>query len=279
MKPSRLTTLASRFFPHRAKMFLFNIIKHRRMDCPHAFGLEISTACNRRCHYCPQSVRSIKQQVVSDEVWRTFIFRLAEFRWKGMVTLHLYNEPALVPRSVNMVKELASMGCLPYLFTNGDKPDMIQKWLDAGAWRVKITEHPPFKDSWFPPIAALLEKYPDRVFVQRLQPWQLTNQAGKVDVQMEPFKTCRAPWGVSVAIDGSIGLCCLDIDHVGQFGSIMTQSLDKIWKSKRFKEARRKTARGESAAPLCDACFGRKPEPDTKTEHNTIYEAASGVQQ
>ena len=176
-----------------------------------------------------------------------------------MVTLHLYNEPALVPRSVNMVQEIASMGALPYLFTNGDRPDMIAKWLEAGAWRVKVTEHPPFRENWFPPIAALVARHPNQVFVQRLSKEQLTNHAGNVDIGFtpEPFKTCLAPWGVSVGIDGDVGLCCLDIDHLGQLGNILHQSIDEIWNSPRFKEARRKTARGESAMPLCDACFGR----------------------
>jgi radical SAM protein with 4Fe4S-binding SPASM domain len=233
-------------------MAVFNVLVHRRIDLPSAIGLEVSTACNRRCHYCPQSVSPHKQSVVSPEVWELFVHRLAEYRWRGAVALTKYNELSLVPKSWNYVAHVANLGCRPVLFSNGDKPDVVERWVEAGAFRVRVTQHPPEKPGWHEAIEAVRRRHPRVVKVAKLQ-W-LHNQAGRVDTG-ERMDSCRNAHGISVNVDGTVSMCCLDYESEHIVGDIRRQSFKEIWDSQEHKRVRKLVVRGIPATELCKTCL------------------------
>ena len=231
---------------------------------PKGIGLEISTACNRRCHYCPQSITPMKQKIVSNEVWEMFLKRLEEIKWRGMVTFHSYNEPTIVPNFPDYVKELKSRlpHCFPLLFTNGDKPDAINEAMKSGVFLAIITEHPPFKESWPGPIDDLKKKWGWRIRVQRiLNPH---NQAGRMaEIKCEPMTKCvDNVEGMGIDVDGNMGLCCVDYEHNynKMFGNILEKSIKEIWFSKAAVETRRKLAAGIPVTKLCHGCFQTIPD-------------------
>lgn len=168
-------------FSHITRLRIFNTLRHWRFGLPSALGLEIATACNRACSYCPQSIGKFRKEqgdlFVTDEVWRAFISRLVEFRWRGMVGLHRYSEPTRHPKFAAFVEELANLGTLPFLFTNGDYPEVLDEALAKGLFRALITQHDPVKPGWFEGVLKLQRKYgPKRVRIRRLT--ELGNHAG-----------------------------------------------------------------------------------------------------
>lgn len=236
---------------HRAKVQLFNIAIHRRINLPDAIGMETSTACNRRCVYCPQSILPQKQKLIEERMWRIFIFRLKELRWKGLTAITKYNEPSLHPDSVRFVSDLRQIGCRPMIFTNGDRPNVIEDWVLAGARRIIITEHPPFRDGWRDKIEPLSEKYPKVIKLSRLS--TIYNQAGLVIG--EKMERCYSAHGLSVNIDGSVSMCCVDYKSENLIGHIEKESLQEIWDSPKHVDIRRKVIRGIPATKLCRECL------------------------
>ena len=133
-----------------------------RLGLPTALGIELSTACNRSCSYCPQSINKPKQSIISPMVWRRFLEALREFGWNGMVGLHRFGEPTLVPRLELYVHDLkvARPRCLPVLFTNGDRPEVIERCLRAGLARAIITCHEGTDEmKWIPPLEKLRREF------------------------------------------------------------------------------------------------------------------------
>lgn len=273
--------------PHRIKLRAWNIWRHKRWDVPDGIGFETSTACNRSCSYCPVSVwPKVKQQVVSDEMWGIFLYRLREFKWRGIVTFHLFNEPSLVAKSPQLVADIKALGCLPYMFSNGDRPDMVAKWCEAGAYRVRVTEHEPYREDWLPGIKRVADRYPKQVIIQRLWREMMNNHAGQVALEVKPMETCHAARAISISVNGQVGLCCEDADHEANFGNINTQSIQEIWDSPAYRNARERTARGVSArgsvGRFCDACFGRdkrKNADPTGWDAATTQKSLSGLNQ
>jgi GTP 3',8-cyclase len=258
------------FFPHPAIKRLcvktHNALFHGGWNMPSAIGLEISTACNRRCHYCPQSITPQKQKIVSPEVWETFLKRLEEIKWRGMVTFHSYNEPTLVPGFANYVKALKSRlpHCFPLLFTNGDRPAVIDEAMQAGVFLAIITEHPPFKESWPGPIEQLKKKWRRRIRVHRID--HPHDQAGRIkEIKCEPMTECvDNVEGMGIDVEGYMGLCCVDYEHnyKQMFGNILDKSIKELWYSETALETRRKLAAGIPVTKLCHGCFQTTPQPD-----------------
>lgn len=234
-----------------AKMALFNIIVHRRIDLPTAIGIEISTACNRRCVYCPQSVAPTTQSFIENAVWYQFLYRLAELKWKGATAITKYNEPSLNKNSSLYVQQLRSLGCRPIIFSNGDKPDAVREWCEAGAFRVRITEHPPYRDQWLEKLRPVIEKYPNQVIVSRLP--IIFNQAGMVEG--EKMERCYSSHGISCNIDGTVSMCCVDYKSENLIGDIKTQSIKEIWNSQKHRRIRSLVIRGIPATKLCVECL------------------------
>lgn len=242
---------------HQIKVNTFNIIVHQRINLPSSVGIEISAACNRRCYYCPQSIEPMKQQIIEPKVFSQFIDRVREYRWRGMVGLTKYNELALVPNSEEYVRRVAEAGARPVIFTNGDFPDTIVKWIDAGAFRVHVTQHPPEKDNWAEKLEPVRKKYPFRVTVRKL-PW-IHNQAGKLMTVGDRFDVCYQANGLSINIDGTVSMCCLDYSRAYLVGDIMKQSFDEVWNGDRFKAIRERVTKGIPATRLCGGCLTIRP--------------------
>lgn len=243
---------------HFAKLVAFNLWKHWHWDLPNAIGIETSTACNRRCHYCPQSKEPHKQQLIEPRVFDKFINRLRELRWHGVVATTKYNEPSLHPDSAEFVRRIRLAECMPMVFTNGDRPEAIQKWVEAGAFRIRVTEHPPFKPGWAEALAPLAKRYPNVVKVERLK-W-IHNQAGKVSG--EKIDHCFSAHGLSVNIDGTVSMCCVDYDSKYLIEDesknqmdIFQNSLREIWDSPWHRNIRCKVIRGIPATELCKNCL------------------------
>jgi sulfatase maturation enzyme AslB (radical SAM superfamily) len=249
---------------HQFKMTTFNIVRHPgRFGLPTGIGLETSTACNRRCPYCPQSVEPMKQQIVSKELWETFLFRLREFKWRGVVSVTSYNEFSLIPNSDQYIRDISELGCLPLLFSNGDRPQVVESWVKAGARRILITEHPPFKQEWVDAILPIVKRYPRVMRLRRLDNSVLHSHAGRVPYGIKPYTRCDSQKAIVVGVKGNVGLCCLDYGVKYNFGSIVEKSFQQIWFEPEYVKLRQDISDGNPRTDLCKGCFGLTPAATT----------------
>ena len=127
--------------------------------------LEISSACNRRCVYCPQSILAREQELMPLELFRKIVLELHGIDYGKDISFHQFNEPLLAVEHLyacmRTVKE-----CLPAasmnIFTNGDPltPEVLEQLRAHGAASVVATCHYAKNEAWsvksaFGKIAAL----------------------------------------------------------------------------------------------------------------------------
>lgn len=108
--------------------------------------IEISSACNRRCDYCPQSLVAREQTLLPLETFRKIIEELAALDYRGSIAFHQYNEPLLVPEHLfaciaTVRQQLPRSSCI--LFTNGDlmTPELLDRLAESGIAQVTMTCH------------------------------------------------------------------------------------------------------------------------------------------
>lgn len=245
-------------------------IKQIVFNYPSIISIEISKACNRRCSYCPQSITPLKQEIMSDNVWESIKIRLVEAEWKGLVGYVEYNELALVPNSQKYISDLVKIGCLPVIYTNGDKPEVVKSWIDAGAYRIVITQHPPTSLKWEDGVEEI-KKYAKSknlskiISVRRIE--NPDNRGGRVEgtpnkrislFSWFPWLTFTRCWvwtsGMNIRIDGSVSICCVDYSSETNFGSVLDYPIWKVWNGK-LDVAKRKSRKGIPATKICVECL------------------------
>lgn len=232
-------------------------LKHWKLGLPTGIGIATTTACNRRCHYCPQSKNPTKQQIIAPRVWTTFVERLQDVRWRGVTSITFYGEPSLDEYAVDRVASLAAIGCWPLIFTNGDRPEFIERVVRAGARRVVVTEHPPYTPEWQQKVYPIARRYPRVVDLKKLDQiiWRPTERT-PIRVNDEDIHTCRWSHSMSITPAGDVMSCCMDYDMVTNQGSILTEGLWDIWFKPEFRALRRLADTGQPNALACKKCLG-----------------------
>ena len=108
--------------------------------------IEISSACNRRCDYCPQSVLSRRQVLLPVDTFEKIANELAGLNYSGTLAFHQYNEPLLVQDHLFECLAIAR-SVLPkspcILFTNGDMltPTLLENLTEKGISQINMTCH------------------------------------------------------------------------------------------------------------------------------------------
>jgi radical SAM protein with 4Fe4S-binding SPASM domain len=117
-------------------------------------NLETSTACNRKCDYCPLSIHERKEQVlIDDKLFSKIIAALASINYYSTISLNLYNEPLLDPEIYSRIKEVREK--CPNSFikfnSNGDylTREVLDKLVEVGLNAIFITLHIPKGKTYF----------------------------------------------------------------------------------------------------------------------------------
>ena len=93
-----------------------------------AIAIEINSACNRRCRWCPNHDNIRKEAYLADDLFHKIVLEVSKLSLQK-ITFNLYNEPLLdkrLPQFISYVR-----GNMPkvtiYLNTNGDLLN-LEKW-------------------------------------------------------------------------------------------------------------------------------------------------------
>ena len=106
--------------------------------------IEISSACNRRCAYCPQSVVARHQELMPIALFRKIVGELHRIDYRKDISFHQFNEPLLVTDHLYVcMREVREKlpGASMNIFTNGDKltRDVLEELAALGAGTVMAT--------------------------------------------------------------------------------------------------------------------------------------------
>ena len=129
--------------------------------------LEISSYCNRRCGFCPNSFidRIEKRTFMDDALFHGILAQLDALKWDGALSFHRYNEPladrAYLLRRMEECRAMAPTAKV-HLYTNGDylDTDYLAEIYDRGCrnliYTVYLQEGKPWDDQ--AAVAAMIER-------------------------------------------------------------------------------------------------------------------------
>jgi len=114
-------------------------------DIPHGVTVEICSACNRRCEWCPQCKSPRQMELLSLSLIEKVANELAQVGYKDPFGFHLYNEPLMdkrFPAIVKMVRGIVPQSNL-YIHTNGDflTPEKWTEIRQAGLDNVQVNQY------------------------------------------------------------------------------------------------------------------------------------------
>jgi Radical SAM superfamily/Iron-sulfur cluster-binding domain len=121
----------------------------------HHVVIELSSACNRRCGFCPnaEGTRLKGQNYLADDLLDQILADLASIDYDRVIYWHLYNEPMQdMPRlTAALAKARHALPKATFAFnTNGDylTPDTLTALAEAGCNKIFVSIYGPGQGQW-----------------------------------------------------------------------------------------------------------------------------------
>lgn len=239
---------------------------------PLIVNIETINRCNSNCAFCTANKYAEKRPYkrMEDAMFYGIIDQLAEWGYKGHLTLYGNNEPWLDTRIVEFHKYCREKLPDSFIFmsSNGllldvDKVKSVLPYIDQliinnYCMDMKLHDNVQIIYDYF-------KDHPDEtqgvdILIQmRYVEAVLTNRAGSAPNKQNSTKivkeTCLMPYtDVFIFPDGKLGLCCCDNFEVTDLGDLNEVSLKDAWNSDRYREVREKIRAGRQEWPFCKYC-------------------------
>jgi len=247
------------------------LIKYGTTDFPIAVEVETTTACNRRCSWCPNSKfdRGLikNEKKLSSELFYKIIDELHDLDFNGRFSPHLFGEPLFDKRMLNFMKYTRMK--LPkaniVIFTNGDYLNEAEykKYAEIGIDAFNLTQYD--KD-----LSQRLKELIKKIDVGEIcgpkinlkiinENTAVCNRGGLV----EHPKICSVPKcampseNLNINYKGDIIICSSDYFGVAHFGNVSKERLIDVWKKKKFSTLRKEIKKGVYNLDICKKCDSR----------------------
>ncbi|MBT8720404.1 SPASM domain-containing protein [Brachyspira hyodysenteriae] len=243
----------------------YNLIKYKDKYFFNIVSVEISTYCNRKCHYCPNKDYDTPKEFMQWNVFEHIIEELKKIDYTGLFCYHRFNEPLFDDRLAEFSKyvSLHLPKATQVLISNGDILN-IEKAIqlsEAGIDKFVVTVHdknPERNLERLKPVKKILK---EKMRLQTSNEIYLANRGGAVDIEKEDrktnFKKCPDIRSLIITKDGDITLCCQDYFKKYVMGNVMEKSILDIWNS--YKDIREKLLKYNIAElPICKVCLSRE---------------------
>lgn len=230
-----------------------------------AVAIEINSACNRKCAWCPNYSNYRKIDFLDEKVFFKVIDELKAMKFKGRITFNLYNEPLLdkrLLRFIDYVRKNIPSACR-YLNTNGDllNLDIWKKLRKAGLDYANISQYDGKINENIKEILNIISsKEKEHLHAHIFDTNAICNRAGLVKSKGElkvPFKKyCSRPfYQLCINYKGKVVLCCNDYHGVVEIGDVHNSSIKELWASEIFMHYRKELLKGNrSNLKLCNMC-------------------------
>jgi len=239
---------------------------------PNVVNIETINRCNSTCAFCTANVHAEKRPLmkIDDNLYRSIIDQLADWGYKGHLTLYGNNEPWLDTRIVEFHKYAREKLPDSFIFmsTNGlildiDKVNQIKPYINQliiNNYSMEMKLHPNLQKI-YDYVKAHPEEYKDLDIQIQMRYLQevLTNRAGSAPNKKATEKvikeTCLLPFTDAwIMPNGKLGLCCCDNYEVTDFGDLNTTPLKEAWSSPKIMAARKAIAEGRQEYKFCKYC-------------------------
>lgn len=251
--------------------------------------VETTTACNRRCSYCPNAhfERGLlqNQRRMSETLFDRLLDQLADLRFTGRISPHFYGEPLLDERLERLVSKCRSR--LPLakvvVFSNGDYLTVGRyvSLVEAGVDGFLITQHCQKELKGVTAVQAHRRahgargvRFDFRTFDAETE---LSNRGGLVQhTVLETKVDCDIPAeNVTINHEGDVILCCNDYFGTVSFGNISSEHLGDIWNKPHYRRLRTQLKKGRFELEICKRCAeGRTGVMDDDKRPLTLVSSA-----
>jgi radical SAM protein with 4Fe4S-binding SPASM domain len=231
-------------------------------DLPVAIEIETDWCCTRHCWYCSRLNQGV---TMTEELFQRIILDLKTWGFKGRISLHGYNEPLLDERLCEFIKfvKVHLPNCPVVIYSNGDllTKEMMLQLIAGGMDKIMVSIHEPTSDEKMLELAQIASEYTALKLMdfrdghRNFALWNRGKEAlAKKIGPIKKYSRCYVIYTCVVQSNGNVVLCCQDGLEEYVMGSLMTNSLQEIWESSRFKKIRKQVSRGMFTLPICKQC-------------------------
>jgi radical SAM protein with 4Fe4S-binding SPASM domain len=229
-------------------------------DKTHYIAIELSNLCNYsdRHKKCPANSVTDKKILPSWAVYK-ILDELSECGYDKAIAFYLYSDSLNDPRLfkyLSYAKDKCPKAC-NIVGTNGWYLDLVmaRELYENGADYISVSAYNEKDFEYFKQIKRFLKAYsrkPIAFGIKRVESLdERTNMEGNINGK------CFAPLTeIVIRADGSIPLCCLDIDCKESYGNIMDGKLSDTVKNERarLERLRNELSEGKRTLELCKNC-------------------------
>jgi 8-amino-3,8-dideoxy-alpha-D-manno-octulosonate transaminase len=220
-----------------------------KFDFANVVEIEINSACNFSCSYCPNSVDVRKETGDMDpKLFFKIISDLKSICYNGKLAFDFYNEPTLA-KNFNLFithakKELPKV--FIEIYSNGTSLNTLKKIneiVTLGVDKVIITKHEEAKQLPFEDIFKGLEPNLKKYFsFRKHDELILSNRGGSLPAIYEG-QTINAPCSIpslimTITVEGNVLPCFEDYKQTLEMGNLTTHSIEEVWNDKKYEEFR-----------------------------------------
>lgn len=254
------------------KAYTDYFMKAEETPMPNVVNIETVNRCNSTCAFCTANKNAEKRpfKMIEEDLYHSIIDQLADWGYKGHLTLYGNNEPLLDPRIVEFHKYARQKLPDSFIFmsTNGliltlDKLNEVKPYINQliiNNYSMEMKLHKNIQEI-YDYVKAHPDEYKDVEILIQMRYLQevLTNRAGSAPNKQETEKvikeTCLLPFtDMWIMPNGKLGLCCCDNFEVTDFADLAVTPLKEAWSSAKFRAAREKIAPGRQEYPFCKHC-------------------------
>ena len=247
-------------------------LAQKEAPMPNVVNIETINRCNSTCAFCTANIHAEKRpfMLMDMDLYKSIIDQLADWGYKGHLTLYGNNEPLLDKRIVEMHQYAREKLPDSYIFmsTNGlilnmEKLKALQPSLDQLIINNYANQYKMHRNiqEIYDYVRAHPAEFEDIEIVIQMRYLQevLTNRAGsapnKQATEKEITETCLLPFtDMWIMPNGKAGLCCCDNYEVTDFGDLRTMSLKDCWDNPKLRKVREMIADGRQNYPFCKHC-------------------------
>ncbi|MFH1638664.1 MAG: SPASM domain-containing protein [Candidatus Woesearchaeota archaeon] len=245
---------------------VWNLARYGSHDFFNAVLIETSTACNRKCSYCPNSIYDrgdIKNNKLMDiQLYKKIIDELAEINFAGYIKPFNFNEPLLDKRLAEIARYTRKKlpRCIIHVATNGDFLTLkkYEELISAGVDSINITTHTKEMPRHIKDLFSKLKRRKEKVKVQYISITEdsLVNRGGLVDVKPGTVlpRCVTPPITIHINYTGDVFLCCNDYFCKYTFGNAAKEKLLDIWNNPKYKKTRKELYSGKYKYDICRKC-------------------------
>ena len=254
------------------KQYINYFLDSKEAPFPLVVNLETVNRCNGSCAFCTANKYSDKRPLkkMDDKLFYSIIDQLAEWGYKGHLTLYGNNEPWIETRIVEFHKYCREKLPDSFIFmsTNGllldiDKVKSIIPYVNQliiNNYCEDMKLHDNVKE-----IYEYIKRHPEEfadadILIQmRYSKAVLTNRAGSAPNKKNSTRiikeTCLMPYtDMFIFPDGRMGICCCDNFEVTNLADLNNVRLKDAWNSEEYKKLRYEIKNGRQNHSFCKYC-------------------------